>query len=224
MTVLLIDTCGALGSIALADPALGVIASATLPGRAASEHLVLTIGDLLAAQGITMDAIDAVVAVHGPGSFTGLRVGLSAAKGLCEASGIPLLAVSRLEVLARLAAQQGSVLALIDAGRGEFYAGQYLDGKRLGESLLTRDEAIARGTGCPVVAYEPAIAESLAVLQPRIVAGPLASDAWPIAEARIAAGDFDDVAAVDANYVRRSDAEIFAKPGPPGTRPAQAFA
>src|ERR1700722_14699098 len=102
MKILLIDTCGETGSIALAEllPEPAVLATATLPGRTASERLLSVIRDLAA----PLDSLDAVAVVHGPGSFTGVRVSLSAAKGLCEALNLPLIAISRLAVLAHLAA------------------------------------------------------------------------------------------------------------------------
>ena len=86
MKILLIDTCGATGSIALEDTdlSLTIVASASLPGRTASERLVPMIKDLAEHAGITLPSLDAVAVVHGPGSFTGVRVGLSAAKGLCR--------------------------------------------------------------------------------------------------------------------------------------------
>jgi tRNA threonylcarbamoyladenosine biosynthesis protein TsaB len=157
-----------------------------------------------------------VVVVHGPGSFTGVRVALSAAKGLCEALSVPLVAISRLAVLAHLAGPQAGerVRALLDAGRGEFYSGLYADGTCLRETLLKRDQLLAAHTAEParIVVCEPAIAQSLAALAPRLVPEPGAEDALPLAVPRIQQQDFDDIATLDANYLRRTDAEIFAKP------------
>jgi tRNA threonylcarbamoyladenosine biosynthesis protein TsaB len=151
---------------------------------------------------------------------------LSAAKGLCEALGLPLVAISRLAVLAHLAqAAAGTrIYALLDAGRGEFYVGAYIDGARLREALLTREELLAAvdlsdGEAHIVVACEPAVAQSLAALHPLLVAEPVAEDALPLVLGRIRKLDFDDTVTVDANYLRRTDAEIFAKPRP-GNDPA----
>jgi tRNA threonylcarbamoyladenosine biosynthesis protein TsaB len=229
MKILLIDTCGATGSAALADserlPA--GLASTRLPGRTASERLVPAIKELAAISAVGLDALDAVVVVSGPGSFTGVRVGLSAAKGLCEATGVPLVALSRLAVLADIASRNGPaphaaaargtrIHALLDAGRGEYYYGEYVDGACLREALFTRDEVIAavrRGEPADaVVACEPAVAESLAAISPQLVADPVAEDALGLALQRIRDRSFDDTASIDANYVRRTDAEIFAKP------------
>ncbi len=83
--------------------------------------------------------------VNGPGSFTGIRVGLSTAKGLAEAAGIPLIAVSRLALLAN-ASGLPHVLAAVDAGRGEYYVGEYRNGENLGEVLLSAEETVAMAT------------------------------------------------------------------------------
>jgi len=219
MRILLIDTCGATGSVAMAEgeSAPAVVASARLPGRTASERLVPAIRELMAESGAGLGALDAVAVVHGPGSFTGVRVGLSAAKGLCEAAGVGLVAISRLAVLAEMArAPSGArVRAVLDAGRGEFYCGEYVDGGCAGEALLTREEVIAavRGgaAGDVVVACEAGVAQALAELSPQLVDEPVAEDALTLALQRVREGAFDDVGAIDANYVRRTDAEIFAK-------------
>jgi tRNA threonylcarbamoyladenosine biosynthesis protein TsaB len=192
-----------------------------LPGRTASERLLGTVRELTKASGAEVGSLDAVVVVHGPGSFTGVRVGLSAAKGLCEAVGARIVAISRLAVLAEVAVGETGlgdrpVHALLDAGRGEFYYGEYDGGACLRESLLTRDEVIAavkgRGGGDVVVACEAGAAQSLGSIEVRLVADPVAGDALGLAMRRIGEGKFDDVAAIDANYVRRTAAEIFAKP------------
>ncbi|MDR3744965.1 MAG: tRNA (adenosine(37)-N6)-threonylcarbamoyltransferase complex dimerization subunit type 1 TsaB [Acidobacteriaceae bacterium] len=221
MKILLIDTCGATGSIALAEtersPAL--LASACLPGRTASERLVATIKGLTASNEISLQSLDVIAVVHGPGSFTGVRVGLSAAKGLCEALGLPLIAVSRLAVLASRAEPlhtAAPVYALLDAGRGEFYCGLYADGLCRSEALLSREEFLAEfnSAAAQLVVCEPSIAVALVALAPQLVADPTVEDALPLVLRRLEQRAFDEVATIDANYLRRTDAEIFAKPKP----------
>jgi tRNA threonylcarbamoyladenosine biosynthesis protein TsaB len=211
MRFLLIDSCGSEGSVALADTSLDerIVATEGLPGRTASERLVPAVRRVMEACGWRLDELTAVVVVHGPGSFTGVRVGLSAAKGLSEAAAMPLIAVSR---LALLAVGGGVVCAVLDAGRGEFYYGEYADGRCLREALLTGEEVVAAAAGKTVVVCEGKVAEALAGIAPRLVAEPVATDALQFAVTRAEAGDFDDVALLDANYLRRTDAEIFAKP------------
>lgn len=213
MKILLIDTCGETGSVALADTeSVGPkVLSAVLPGRRASEQLTATVRDLAANADVRLPELGAIAVVNGPGSFTGVRVGVSAAKGLSEARGIPVVAISRLAVLAQIHAG-GPVLTVLDAGRGEFYCGLY-DGECSGEeALLGQVEVFGIAADRPsVVVCEPAVAEALAELSPILVQAPMAEAALPIALRRIAVGDFDDVASLDANYLRRTDAEIFAK-------------
>jgi tRNA threonylcarbamoyladenosine biosynthesis protein TsaB len=215
MRYLMMDTCGSEGSVALADTeAGGVVASQTLPGRSASERLLPVVREMLGASGWKLAELGAIVVVHGPGSFTGVRVGLSAAKGLSEAGGVPLIAISRLAVLAGLAESEGGeVCAVLDAGRGEFYCGVYAAGRCEREALASMAEVEqASKTAGPVVVCEAKVAEALHTLKPVLVREPAAGDGLEIVTARASAGEFDDAAVVDANYLRRTDAEIFAKP------------
>jgi tRNA threonylcarbamoyladenosine biosynthesis protein TsaB len=196
MIVLAIDTCGAAGSVALGrfeDGAITVLAQSEMPGKTYSAQLVPAIRTLLAGQ-----QPDAIVVVNGPGSFTGVRIGVSSAKGLAEAFNIPLLAVSRLAVLAWKA---GTPQAALDAGRSEYY---FRDSER--ETLLP--------------ARDLPNSESVAICEPNalqvfpnalLVEPPTAADVLQFAAPLLLARDFADIATVDANYVRRSDAEIFAK-------------
>lgn len=128
-TVLAIDTSSASGSVAIVRggaPIAGVTLT-SLPGH--SESLLFSISKLLADAGLTIDDIDLFAAGVGPGSFTGLRVGLSAMKGLHLASGRPLLGVSSLLALAMNSSSLGSpasfVCAAIDARRGDVFAAAY---------------------------------------------------------------------------------------------------
>lgn len=215
MRLLLIDTSGGEGSVALAEGEreLRVTASEQMPGRSASERLIPVIREMLNAQGWRLNELSAIAVVHGPGSFTGVRVGVSAAKGLSEAGKIPLIAISRLAVLADVADRtEGDICAVLDAGRGEFYCGVYARGQKASETLLTADEVAATAQGtATVVVCEPRVAEALRDLGPRLVAEPRAADVLPLVAERVAAGEFEDVATLDANYLRRTDLEIFAK-------------
>jgi tRNA threonylcarbamoyladenosine biosynthesis protein TsaB len=214
MRFLLIDTCGAEGSIALADTSKepAVVANERLPGRSSSERLMPAVRRAMEASGWSLKELTAIVVAHGPGSFTGVRVGLSAAKGLSEAGGVPLIAVSRLALLAATAGESDQrVVAVLDAGRGEFYLGEYVGHRCLREELVDAAEVKMTRAGAVLVVCEPRTAEALAQLEPRIVREPCAEDALPLAIRRATAGEFDDVAALDANYLRRTDAQIFAK-------------
>src|ERR1700722_11039982 len=193
MRVLLIHTSGVEGSVALADTelAVAIVAQEMLPGRSSSERLVPAVRRLLEAMGWRLGELAAIVVVHGPGSFTGVRVGLSAAKGLSEASGVPLVAVSRLALLAACVSDAATVYAVLDAGRGEFYLGEYAGPRCVREALLSGED-LAGAVAGGVVVCEAKVAEALVAVKPRIVGEPAAGDALPIALERIAAGEFDD--------------------------------
>jgi tRNA threonylcarbamoyladenosine biosynthesis protein TsaB len=218
MRFLMIHTAGAEGSVALGDTeaAQAIVTTEVLPGRTSSERLVPAVRGLMGTSGWKLRELAAVVVVHGPGSFTGVRVGVSAAKGLSEASGVPLIAVSRLALLAGSVDDGGhTVHTVLDAGRGEFYYGEYVARRCVREVLVSAQDVIAAASGGLVVVCEAKVAESLAALRPRLVEEPLAEDALRFAVERVASGEFDDAATLDANYLRRTDAEIFAKPAAP---------
>jgi len=215
MRLLLIDTCGVEGSVALADTLRVpvVVAVERLPGRSSSERLVPVVRGMLESQGWGLRELAAIVVVHGPGSFTGIRVGLSAAKGLSEASGVPLVAVSRLALLAASSgAGEGRVHAVLDAGRGEFYYGEYVAGRCVVEALLTREEVLAAvGMERVIVCEEKIVAVLSLGMLVQQVAEPDAGDAVTIAVERVEAGAFDGAATLDANYLRRTDGQLFAR-------------
>jgi tRNA threonylcarbamoyladenosine biosynthesis protein TsaB len=200
-----IDTCGGVGSIALAQwsgEAIAVLSEAEIAGKTYSAQLVPKIQELLDAHHASPRDLEAIVVVRGPGSFTGVRIGLGAAKGLVEALNIHLLAVSRLAVLA---AKAGTTSAALDAGRGEFYFRVHNE-----EALLTPDAIRVRLNDTLAVCEESALkAFPKAILVPPLTA----ADALRYALPRLVAKDFDDVAAIDGNYVRRSDAELFIQLG-----------
>ena len=101
-----------------------------------AELLIDTVDQLCRLAGITTAGVQAVVCGRGPGSFTGLRIGMAGAKGMAEALGVPLASVPALDAIARGRRQwPGPVLALIDARKGRFYAGLYAEGHRQQEFL-----------------------------------------------------------------------------------------
>lgn len=219
--LLSINTCGNTASVALGTAnakAVKIVATAELAVRTYSARLIPEIAALLEKQKITLAEIEAIVVVSGPGSFTGIRVGLSTAKGLAEGAGIPLIAVSRLALLAA-ASRLPHVLAAIDAGRGEYYVGEYHNGSNLGEALLSGEEtvALAKRPGAGVLVCDESRADDasagacgpLAICGPVYVQAPDAAEALRFALNRFHARDFDDPETLDANYLRRSDAEVL---------------
>lgn len=222
MLLLAADTSGKHGSIALArgdEHNFEVLEVVPLAGGTFSAQLVPQIADLLLRYGFSKHNLDGFVVASGPGSFTGLRVGLAAIKGLAEVLHKPIAAVSLLEVLAVSAQVEGAVVAALDAGRGEVYAGEYestAGNARLEhESLLTEEEfvALVRGKLATVVTPDQRVMD-----WPRKHGLELLTAAHPRSDAlariglkKLLAGETVSPADLEANYIRRSDAEIFAK-------------
>ncbi len=219
MLLLATDTSGKQGSIALAVCQPGgrcqILDVVPLTGGTFSAQLVPQISSLLDKHGHTKGDLDAFAVVSGPGSFTGLRVGLAAVKALAEVLEKPICAISLLELVARSAATDAPVRAALDAGRREVYVGDYeREGRMYAERLLSREEFVAESRGKMVVTPDGSIAEvALAagiaverIAYPRSDA--LVHLAWP----RIERGQTVSPEALDANYIRRSDAEIFSQP------------
>lgn len=200
MRILLINTCGSEGIIALAEDS-AVLAREVLSSRGTSEGLMPAIRSLLSRHGRP----DVIGIVIGPGSFTGTRLGLAAAKGLCEGFLARMVAMSRLALVAASAESSGPVLALLDAGRGEFYSGLYPEGH---EQILHKDEVCALLPGRTAVACEARAAQSLGD-RVRLVPEPGPERMLRMVLDRAARDDWSDVATTDANYLRRTDAELL---------------
>jgi tRNA threonylcarbamoyladenosine biosynthesis protein TsaB len=219
--LLALNTCGNTASVALgvADKnEVRIVATAELAVRTYSARLIPEIASLLESKYATVRDVEAIVVVNGPGSFTGIRVGLSTAKGLAEGAGIPLIALSRLALLAN-ASGLPHVLTAVDAGRGEYYVGEYRNGNKLSEMLLNSEDtvAVAKQPGAGVLVCDESRADdisasacsALAICGPVYVQPPDAAEALRFSLGRFRAGDFDDLETLDANYLRRSDAEVL---------------
>jgi tRNA threonylcarbamoyladenosine biosynthesis protein TsaB len=221
MLLLGIDTCGPTGSVALGrlcGQSVEVPGQIELEGRSYSSTLVAAVGDLLAQAGVSLREVGAIVAVSGPGSFTGVRVGLAAVKGLAEATRIPVVAVSRLEVLA---AKAGVPAAALDAHRHEVFlrlggADCEASGVPARELLAGAQELTAVDAPSRIAVCDEAAAVLLSAAWPEaeIVrsAAPNAADALELCGPRVLAEQFVDLALLDGHYLRRSDAEIFGEP------------
>lgn len=131
MIVLGLDTATQACSVAIGDETGILFEMLTTVAETHSRHLMGMARQVCMAAGIDWSGIDACAVTGGPGSFTGLRIGISTVKGLCYARCKPLVAVSTLEVLAYQACGKdgglpGSILSLINARRKEVYAGWYM--------------------------------------------------------------------------------------------------
>lgn len=219
--ILAIDTTGEFGSIALYDGASAQTFETALHSPEGFGHILFdNIRALLDRAGWNIGEVDCFASASGPGSFTGVRVGLTAAKGLAEATRKPVVAVSNLKALALAGA--GPIRAtVIDARRGEIYGAVYsasLDEIR--PERVTKFQAWlddvpdgAEFIGVNIAPFVPALAASprfrdATTLNASASMAPLIAR---IAHDEYTAGRAVDPAAADANYVRRSDAELFWK-------------
>ncbi len=217
MYLLAVDTSGRQGSVALCRGdaiSFETLELCTLEGGTYSARLVPCIADLLEQANLAKSQLDGLVVVDGPGSFTGLRVGLSTVKALCEALRKPLAAVSMLEALAITHGHEGETVAsVLDAGRGELYVGEYEvrdnRARLVRQSIEKLNDFLTRlpAKSKLITTFAKLVESSVTLVDP------LQVDAiGRIGLRKLLAGDVVDSATLDANYIRRSDAELFSQP------------
>jgi tRNA threonylcarbamoyladenosine biosynthesis protein TsaB len=227
MHLLAVDTSGKNGGVALARATPGqseidVLEIVPLVGGAFSAQLVPQIAGLLEKHRCTKNDLDAFAVASGPGSFTGLRVGLAAIKALGEALQKPIAAVSLLEAVARDGASDGRVFAALDAGRGDVYVGdfEFNPPRRMhSERLMSREELLVEAKGVSaagraVVTPDSALAEAVraAGIQVRQIEYPNSGVIAQLGWEHLQRGETVHPEELEANYIRRSDAEIFSNP------------
>jgi len=228
--LLSLDTCDARGSIALLrdGETLGELAHPATEEY--SSWLIPAVNHVLSQHNLSHAELEGYAVASGPGSFTGVRVGLTTAKAWAEVFSRPIFAVSRLKVLANLAPGQSRyVAAFLDARRKQIFAGLFQ--RTSGQWELLGDESVID----PTEFFERVLATvgnapfSWLTLDPELLAEnpfwgshgrkdasivavtpPLASAIGRYAFANLLQ-EGTDALALDANYVRRSDAEIFGK-------------
>ena len=191
-----------------------MIGEAQLAGGEYAASLVLAIADLLDGAAMSVGDLAGILAVAGPGSFTGIRIGLAAVKAIAEAVSIPVVTVSRLALLADTA---GASCAVLDAHRGQFYCGMYSEGETR-EMLLTAGEINAMGgLKGRVVVCEETVAQLLAELygEPNLLRAeaPTAAAALRYSLGKWLEREFADVASLDGYYLRGADAKVSARLG-----------
>lgn len=224
MLILAADTSGKYGSIALVrceaqqNETTGL---APLQGGTFSAQLIPQIADLLSKHNLSKLDIEGLAVVSGPGSFTGLRVGLAAIKALAEILQKPIAAVTLLEAIAfdLSPEKKREVLIALDAGRSEAFVGRYRVGAELPgcirESLLTVEELALWAKQEFEALYTPdenlvqSLARAgLASSATLHVRRPTAASVAPLGYKKIMAGQTVAPAKLDATYIRRADAEI----------------
>jgi len=199
MTCLAIDTAGPFCSAALvarSDPSRVLAAESEQIGRGHAERLMPMIDSVLARAGISYDDLSLIAVTTGPGSFTGVRIGISAARGLALALGLEARGIGVLDVLAEQAISElgaeGTVVAALEAGRGDLFVQIMHDGAAgtvvLPAARLSAAEAVAEigGLAGPV--------SLIGSGAPALTASPGAGAAWTI----IGETDHADIATLAA--------------------------
>ena len=218
MRVLALDTTGAFGSLALVEDRVVLEEVPLHSPEGFSTILFDRVRELLARHDWSVASVDCFAAASGPGSFTGVRVGLTAVKALGEAAGRAALGVSNLQALAACGSTEMRAV-VIDARRGEVYGAVYDR-----ELRSVREEAVMSFTDwiaslpngvtevvvTDAATFRAGLPKELTVTERRVVAGAVGR----IASTRLLQGATGDPAAIDANYVRRADAEMNWKDEP----------
>ncbi len=222
MRILAVDTATRSLSVAVSDEG-GVLSETLVHNRRThSQTLMPAVDRVLAAAGLTAADIDAYAVVVGPGSFTGLRIGLAAVKGMAFAAGAPVVGVSSLAALAEGFYAAPLVCPLLDARKNEVYTACYrFNGDRMEETAPPRVLSPAAAaadieTPCILVGdgalhYRKTLLSILgeaARLPPEPLHHIRASVVDRIARRRLAIGDTDDTAALAPFYIRSSDAKL----------------
>jgi tRNA threonylcarbamoyladenosine biosynthesis protein TsaB len=213
--ILAVDTTHEFGSLALVRGGT-LVEEAAVHAPDGFAHVVYgALAGLLERNSMTLTEIDCYAAASGPGSFTGVRIGLACVKGLAEAMRKPAVAVSNLQAIASFGSA-GLRAAVLDARRGQIFGAVYdAAGCLVSPEVVAKVEAwlasLPAGdlefVATDFAPFATALAGKRMVTAPRALAGAVAS----LALARYERGEACDPAALDANYVRRSDAELFWK-------------
>jgi tRNA threonylcarbamoyladenosine biosynthesis protein TsaB len=229
MRFIVVDTADARGSVALFDKTELVCLEAHSTDEDYSSWLLRAVNRVLASSSLSLAELNGYAVCAGPGSFTGLRVGLTTVKAWAEIHGKPIAAVSRLKALTvdDSQAQEPFIAGYIDARREQVFAALYIrrgdTSEPLGEESVTSlpdfmAEIKEKANGKPVrwVTPDPKMLESLPAWPAsghivELAAPPFARRLGFLAYRKFRSGDTTDACTLDANYVRRSDAEVFWK-------------
>ncbi len=227
MVILALDTSGHTGGAALLRDGIVLAERAGLSPEPYSARIFWDVREVTRIGGVEMGEIDLFAVAAGPGSFTGLRVGLTAVKGWAEVWGKPIAAVNGLEAVAALATERGQIVSpVLGAGRGQLYAAQYARGagadaelRRVAEDVVLSPgellDWLGEGGGKLPLIVTPSREAALAVVTARgrrslrlekvtdALAGMIGRLGWR----KALAGKTVDALHLTANYVRRSDAE-----------------
>ncbi|MFH1991366.1 MAG: tRNA (adenosine(37)-N6)-threonylcarbamoyltransferase complex dimerization subunit type 1 TsaB [Pseudomonadota bacterium] len=229
MKIIAVDTSTMSCSVAVVDEDSLLAEMTIVREQTHSKHLMDMIQTVIEFSGLAISAVDGFAITRGPGTFTGLRIGISTVKGLAVASAKPIVGISSLDALAQQCACSGYLICpLIDARRGEVYFSRYRfqDGilkKEIGDGVLPPAQAVrdidepSLLIGSGALLYQDVLAETMGKwmylalpFQHTIRASTVAQLSLP----RFEKTDTDDVGTFSPQYIRTSDAQLhFLKKG-----------
>lgn len=228
LPVLAIESSTPTASVALVREG-DVVAEDVFQGHMTlAEQLAPRIGDLLARAGLPLADLSGIAVSLGPGSFTGLRIGVATAKAIAHATGIPLVGVPTADAVAESVAWAGAprVHVVLAAWRDQFWVASYAcsEGQPVADpgeprllpasglvDALGQSEQLACVAGTLPTSLREAIRDSLGhrlILPPASVSRPRASMVAALAQARLSQGAYGEIHALRPLYYRRSQAEL----------------
>ena len=225
MLILSIDTSTLVSSVAVASEEKLLAELTTQTRLTHSETLLPHIAEVLKLAGIERQQLDAVAISIGPGSFTGLRIGLAAAKAICYALNIPLVTIPTLEVLAaRFPIAETKICAMLDAQKGNAYRAIYewqngIMHCRKELAVLSVSDILAECTAAndPIILTGDIVQKKSAAWQlpplvtiaPPALVMPRAAEVAFLGLERLQRGETDNLMNAEPLYVRRSEAEVL---------------
>ncbi len=226
MRILAVDTATKSCSVAVVDDQTVLAEATVITDETHSKHLMNLIHQVIQISKIPLNDLDGFAVTRGPGSFTGLRIGISTVKGLAASSGKPMVGISTLDALAHQADLTSSLICtVIDARKEEVYFARYrrVDGdgmmiRETDEMVLSVFEALksieepSYFIGDGALSYKPMILEMTGneqvVFAPKFHHTIRASTVSNLGIERFKKNDVDDVSAFIPYYIRKSDAEL----------------
>ncbi len=227
MLVLGIDTSTKVGALGVYDSERGLIGEHNLAlERTHSERLMPSLEGLFKELKISLQDLDGYAVTVGPGSFTGVRIGVTTAKTLAQITQKPIIGVSTLEVTAfNLATTSGLIIPIFDARNRRVYTARFRGGqdgcKRLSDDTsctidelvdeLKNEEGQIYFTGDAVYLYHEFISSELGervVFPPRAISQPKGGVVAEMGCEKLMRGELDDLYALTPNYLKPSQAEI----------------
>jgi tRNA threonylcarbamoyladenosine biosynthesis protein TsaB len=226
MKILAVDTSTTSCSVAVVDKHMLLGEMTIAREQTHSRHLMDIIDTVLKFADLEISDMDGFATTRGPGTFTGLRIGISTVKGLAVASGKPIVGISSLDALAEQCACPGVLICpLIDARKGEVYVSRYryqgsVLKKEVGEKVLAPEPAMrdidepSLLVGSGALLYRDVLAEMMGERANFALPWQHTIRAWTVATLglrRFEKKDTDDVAAFAPQYIRKSDAQLSLK-------------